>query len=58
MLVHAATIVGLKCSFHCSILIYVIIFTLLGCKITHIFRNHKEICNFYPFFLCFFLEFQ
>ena len=37
MLVHAATIVRLKCSLHCLIIFYLLIFTLLGCKITHYF---------------------
>ena len=43
MLVYAAAIVRLKCSFHCLIFIYLLLFTLLGCKITHYFLNDKEL---------------
>ena len=46
MLVHAATIVRLKCSFHCLIFIYLLLFTLLGCKITHNFLNDKDLSLF------------
>ena len=46
MLVHATTIVRLKCSFHCLILICLLLFTLLGCKITHYFLKHKVLRRF------------
>ena len=46
MLVYAATIVRLKCSFHCLIFIYLLLFTLLGCKITHNFLNDKDLSLF------------
>ncbi|KDR51509.1 hypothetical protein HMPREF1991_02431 [Hoylesella loescheii DSM 19665 = JCM 12249 = ATCC 15930] len=42
MLIHPSTIVGLKCSFHCFILIYCYILAL-RCKITDFFSNNQKI---------------
>ena len=64
MLVHATTIVRLKCSFHCSFLFCFVVISslsghnnpLLGCKSTHKFLNSKVLCNFYAKVLCFFLK--
>ena len=63
VLVHATTIVRLKCSFHLSILILTCYFwfkghnnTRLGCKITHKFRNNKELSAFSTPFLRFFIK--
>ena len=58
MLVHAATIVRLKCSFHCLIFIYVLLFTLLGCKITHIFFKRQRLEPFLAAFFSFFYIFM
>ena len=45
MLVHAATVVGLKCSFHCLIVLFLLFVLTLGCKITHIFPIDKNFCE-------------
>ena len=42
VLIHPSTIVGLKCSFHCFILIYCYILAL-RCKITDFFSNNQKI---------------
>ena len=55
VLVYATTIVRLKCSFHCLICIYLLLFTLLGCKITHNFLNNKDLPSFYLYFYVFFV---
>lgn len=64
VLVHAAAVVGLKCSFHCCsfILIYCIIAFIgdknpvTGCKITHNFRDDKELNVFSSEKHCFFIK--
>jgi len=64
MLVYTATIVGLKCSFHliifflmlCAIAKDVGTPHLLGCKITHNFPINKELTDFSPLFICFFIK--
>ena len=42
MLVHAAAIVGLKCSFHCCILL---VYLISGCKGTLFFLITQENCE-------------
>ena len=59
MLVHAATIVRLKCSFHCFILnLFTVIqlpiwskIHISGCKITHLFRITQVYCEIFHFSL-------
>lgn len=46
VLVIAATVVGLKCSFHCLIvlfLLFILAYSNSGCKITHFFSTDKKI---------------
>ncbi len=64
VLVHAATVVRLKCSFHLFMLILIYYcfnfkghrYPRLGCKITHNFRNNKELNDFSPTNRCFFVK--
>jgi hypothetical protein len=54
MLVHTAAIVGLECSFHCAISLFVVVISfeevghthVSGCKITQIFSITQEIIEF------------
>ena len=64
MLVYTAAVVGLKCSFHLIVVLLMLctkrkhvgIVHLLGCKITHNFPNDKELSEFSPIIICFFIK--